>query len=64
MKNKEILNIKDFEKFMQREEKKEKKEDLEEFWNNKSEWFFKRTEKKQDNFSNRLIFKLIKEKNY
>ena len=62
MKNKEILNIRDFEKFMQREEKKEKKEDLEEFWNNKSEWFFKRTEKKQDNFSNRLIFKLIKEK--
>lgn len=40
MKNKEILNIRDFEKFMQREEKKEKKEDLEEFWNNKSEWFF------------------------
>ena len=37
MKNKEILNIRDFEKFMQREEKKEKKEDLEEFWNNNRE---------------------------
>lgn len=50
MKNKEILNIRDFEKFMQREEKKEKKEDLEEFWNNKSEWFLKEQRKNKTTF--------------
>ena len=58
------MNIEEFEKIMQREDRKENQEDLEKIWDNKSEWFFNRTEKKQENFSNRLVFKIIKEKNY
>lgn len=58
------MNIEEFEKIMQRDDKEEKEEDLEKIWDNKSEWFFNRTEKKQENFSNRLVFKIIKEKNY
>ena len=57
------MNIEEFEKIMQRDDKEEKEEDLEKIWDDKSEWFFKRTEKKQENFSDRLIFKMIKEKN-
>lgn len=56
------MNIEEFEKIMQRDDKEEKQEDLEKIWDSKSEWFFKRTEKKQENFSDRLIFKMIKEK--
>lgn len=56
------MNIEKFEKIMQREDKEEKQEEQEKFWDNKSEWFFKRTEKKQENFSDRLIFKILKEK--
>ena len=56
------MNIEEFEKIMQREDKEEKQEELEKIWDNKSEWFFKRTEKNQENFSDRLIFKMIKEK--
>ena len=55
------MNIEEFEKIMQRDNKEEKEEDLEKIWDDKSEWFFKRTEKKQGNFSDRLIFKMIKE---
>ena len=58
------MNIEEFEKIMQRDDKEEKEEDLEKIWDDKSEWFFKRTEKKQGNFSDRLIFKIVKEKNY
>ena len=56
------MNIEEFEKIMQREDREENQEDLEKIWDNKSEWFFNRTEKKQENFSNRLVFKIIKEK--
>ena len=56
------MNIEEFEKIMQRDDKEEKEEDLEKIWDSKSEWFFKRTEKKQENFSDRLIFKIVKEK--
>ena len=56
------MNIEEFEKIMQRDDKEEKQEDLEKIWDSKSEWFFKRTEKKQENFSDRLIFKMVKEK--
>ena len=56
------MNIEEFEKIMQRDDKEEKEEDLEKIWDDKSEWFFKRTEKKQENFSDRLIFKIVKEK--
>ena len=56
------MNIEEFEKIMQREDREEKQENLEKIWDSKSEWFFKRTEKKQENFSNRLVFKIIKEK--
>ena len=56
------MNIEEFEKIMQRDDKEEKEEDLEKIWDSKSEWFFKRTEKKQENFSDRLVFKIIKEK--
>ena len=56
------MKIEEFEKIMQREDREEKQEDLEKIWDSKSEWFFKRTEKKQENFSNRLVFKIIKEK--
>ena len=56
------MKIEEFEKIMQREDREEKQEDLEKIWDSKSEWFFKRTEKKQENFSDRLIFKMIKEK--
>lgn len=56
------MNIEEFEKIMQREDRVENQEDLEKIWDSKSEWFFKRTEKKQENFSNRLVFKIIKEK--
>ena len=56
------MNIEEFEKIMQRDDKEEKEEDLEKTWDSKSEWFFKRTEKKQENFSDRLIFKIVKEK--
>ena len=56
------MNIEEFEKIMQRDDKEEKEEDLEKIWDNKSEWFFNRTEKKQENFSNRLVFKIVKEK--
>jgi len=44
------MNIEEFEKIMQRDDKEEKEEDLEKIWDDKSEWFFKRTEKKQENF--------------
>ena len=57
------MNIEEFEKIMQREDREENQEDLEKIWDSKSEWFFKRTEKKQENFSNRLVFKIVKEKN-
>ena len=40
------MNIEEFEKIMQRDDKEEKEEDLEKIWDDKSEWFFKRTEKK------------------
>ena len=56
------MNIEEFEKIMQRDDKEEKEEDLEKIWDDKSEWFFKRTEKEQENFSDRLIFKIVKEK--
>jgi len=56
------MKIEEFEKIMQREDREEKQEDLEKIWDSKSEWFFKRTEKKQENFSDRLIFKMVKEK--
>ena len=56
------MNIEEFEKIMQREDREENQEDLEKIWDNKSEWFFNRTEKKQENFSNRLVFIIIKEK--
>lgn len=56
------MKIEEFEKIMQREDREEKQEDLEKIWDSKSEWFFKRTEKKQENFSDRLIFKIVKEK--
>ena len=56
------MNIEEFEKIMQRDDKEEKEEDLEKIWDDKSEWFFKRTEKKQENFSDRLIFKIVKNK--
>lgn len=56
------MSIEEFEKIMQRDDKEEKEEDLEKIWDSKSEWFFKRTEKKQENFSDRLIFKIVKEK--
>ena len=58
------MNIEEFEKIMQREDREENQEDLENIWDKKSEWVFNRTEKKQENFSNRLVFKIIKEKNY
>jgi len=41
------MNIEEFEKIMQRDDKEEKEEDLEKIWDDKSEWFFKRTEKKK-----------------
>ena len=44
------MNIEEFEKIMQRDDKEEKEEDLEKIWDNKSEWFFKRTEKKTRKF--------------
>ena len=56
------MKIEEFEKIIQREDREEKQEDLEKIWDSKSEWFFKRTEKKQENFSDRLIFKIVKEK--
>ena len=47
------MNIEEFEKIMQRDDKEEKEEDLEKIWDDKSEWFFKRTEK------NKKIFQII-----
>lgn len=44
------MNIEEFEKIMQREDKEENQEDLEKIWDSKSECFFKRTEKKTRKF--------------
>ena len=44
------MNIEEFEKIMQREDREENQEDLEKIWDNKSELFFNRTEKKKVNF--------------
>ena len=44
------MNIEEFEKIMQREDREENQEDLEKIWDNKSEWFFNRTEKKTRKF--------------
>ncbi len=34
------MNIEEFEKIMQRDDKEEKEENLEKIWDDKSEWFF------------------------
>ena len=42
---------------MQRDDKEEKEEDLEKIWDDKSEWFFKRTEKNKKIFQIDLFLK-------
>lgn len=51
------MNIEEFEKIMQRDDKEEKEEDLEKIWDSKSEWFFKRTEKNKKIFQIDLFLK-------
>ena len=51
------MNIEEFEKIMQREDRKENQEDLEKIWDNKSEWFFNRTEKNKKIFQIDLFLK-------
>jgi methyltransferase len=51
------MNIEEFEKIMQRDDKEEKEEDLEKIWDDKSEWFFKRTEKNKEIFQIDLFLK-------
>ena len=51
------MNIEEFEKIMQRDDKEEKEEDLEKIWDDKSEWFFKRTQKNKKIFQIDLFLK-------
>ena len=44
------MNIEEFEKIMQREDKKENQEDLEKIWDSKSEWFLKEQKKNKKIF--------------
>ena len=51
------MNIEEFEKIMQRKDREENQEDLEKIWDNKSEWFFNRTEKNKKIFQIDLFLK-------
>ena len=35
---------------------------MEQIWDEKSAWFFHRTEKSKENFANRLVFRLIRDR--
>jgi len=54
------LNIKDFEIMLDSERHQG---DMEKIWDEKSTWFFQRTERSKENFRNRLVFELIQDRN-
>lgn len=54
------MDLKEFEKFILNEKTDE---DSEKFWDQKSSWFYNRTEKNAADFSKEFVFALIKERN-
>ena len=55
------MDIKEFEKML---DSKRHQGDMEKIWDHKSAWFFQKTEKSKENFKNRLVFRLVKNRKF